>query len=54
MAPAPATPCVRLVLTATITMHFTQGRGEAERAFAASELAGRTQWLRSGETAVIV
>jgi L-ascorbate metabolism protein UlaG (beta-lactamase superfamily) len=34
-------------------MHFTQGRDEAERAFAASEIAGRTQWLRSGETAVI-
>ena len=34
-------------------MHFTQGRDEAERAFAASEIAGRTHWLRSGETAVI-
>jgi L-ascorbate metabolism protein UlaG (beta-lactamase superfamily) len=34
-------------------MHFTEGREQAERAFAASELAGRTHWLRSGETAVI-
>ncbi len=34
-------------------MHFTEGRDEAERAFAASELAGRTHWLRGGETAVI-
>jgi L-ascorbate metabolism protein UlaG (beta-lactamase superfamily) len=34
-------------------MHFTEGRDEAERALAASELAGRTHWLRSGETAVI-
>jgi L-ascorbate metabolism protein UlaG (beta-lactamase superfamily) len=33
--------------------HFTQGRDEAERAFAASEIAGRTHWLRSGEAAVI-
>jgi L-ascorbate metabolism protein UlaG (beta-lactamase superfamily) len=33
--------------------HFTEGREQAERAFAASELAGRTLWLRSGETAVI-
>ena len=34
-------------------LHFTEGREQAERAFAASELAGRTHWLRSGETAVI-
>lgn len=34
-------------------MHFTEGREQAERVFAASELAGRTLWLRSGETAVI-
>lgn len=34
-------------------MHFTEGREQAERAFAASEIAGRTHWLRSGETAVI-
>jgi L-ascorbate metabolism protein UlaG (beta-lactamase superfamily) len=34
-------------------MHFTEGREQAERAFAASELAGRTVWLSSGETAVI-
>lgn len=33
--------------------HFTQGREQAERAFAASGIAGRTHWLRSGETAVI-
>jgi L-ascorbate metabolism protein UlaG (beta-lactamase superfamily) len=33
--------------------HFTEGREQAERAFAASEVAGRTHWLRSGETAVI-
>jgi L-ascorbate metabolism protein UlaG (beta-lactamase superfamily) len=33
--------------------HFTEGREQAERAFAASEIAGRTHWLRSGETAVI-
>lgn len=32
--------------------HFTEGREQAERAFAASEIADRTQWLRSGETAV--
>lgn len=35
-------------------MHFTEGPEQAERAFASSELAGRTHWLRSGETAVIV
>lgn len=34
-------------------MHFTEGRREAERAFAASGIADRTHWLRSGETAVI-
>jgi L-ascorbate metabolism protein UlaG (beta-lactamase superfamily) len=33
--------------------HFTEGREQAERAFAASEVVGRTNWLRSGETAVI-
>jgi L-ascorbate metabolism protein UlaG (beta-lactamase superfamily) len=33
--------------------HFTEGREQAERTIAASEIAGRTQWLRSGETAVI-
>ena len=33
--------------------HFTQGREQAERAFAASELAGRTYWLRRGEAVVI-
>ena len=34
-------------------MHFTEGRELAERAFAGSDLAGRTHWLRVGETAVI-
>jgi L-ascorbate metabolism protein UlaG (beta-lactamase superfamily) len=34
-------------------MHFTEGRDQAERAFAASEIAGSTHWLRSGETVVI-
>ena len=33
--------------------HFTEGREQAERAFAASGIAGRTLWPRSGETAVI-
>lgn len=33
--------------------HFTEGREQAERAFAASEIASRTVWLRSGEPAVI-
>jgi L-ascorbate metabolism protein UlaG (beta-lactamase superfamily) len=33
--------------------HFTEGREQAERAFAASEIACRTHWLSSGETAVI-
>lgn len=33
--------------------HFTEGREQAERAFAASEIAGSTHWLRSGETVVI-
>ena len=34
-------------------MHFTEGRQQAEAVFAASEIADRTHWLRSGETAVI-
>jgi L-ascorbate metabolism protein UlaG (beta-lactamase superfamily) len=33
--------------------HFTEGQDQAVSAFAASEIASRTLWLRSGETAVI-